>query len=62
MLEAAEAGQAGQLIRRTLDLRTVLNLGVAVPPEDIGADELYAMLIIEEERDKFDEEKRQGES
>ena len=41
----------------------MLNLGVAVAPQDIAADELYAMLIIEEEQDKFDEEKRQqGES
>ena len=62
-LEAAEAGAAGSLVRRAMDLKAVLNLGVPVAPEDFGADELFAILIIDEEREKWDEEQReQGES
>ena len=44
-------------MRQALDLKVALKLGVHIALDDIRADELYAMLIIEEERDRFDEEK-----
>lgn len=44
-------------MQRALDLKAALRLGIHITLDDIRADELYAMLTIEEERDKFDEEK-----
>ena len=44
-------------MQRAMNLKTALKLGVHLTLDDIDADELYAMLIIGEERDKFDEEK-----
>lgn len=55
-LEEAERAELGHLLRRALDVRAILNIGVPLTLEDIAADELLAMLIVEEERDKYDEE------
>ncbi len=44
-------------MRRALDLRAILEIGVPLGLDDIAADELYAMLVIEEERDRYDEER-----
>ena len=44
------------LIRRALDLRAALKLGIHLGIDDIRADEFYAMLILEEEREKLDRE------
>jgi hypothetical protein len=38
-------------------MRAALKLGVHIPLSEIKADEFTAMLIIDEERDKFDQEK-----
>jgi len=46
----------GLLIRRALDLRTALKLGVQISLEEIRADEFYTMLILEEERERLDRE------
>jgi len=56
-LDAAQNSEAGQLLRRALDLRAILKIGIPVTLDDITADELYAMLIIEEEQNKYEEEK-----
>lgn len=56
-LDAAEKSEAGQLIRRATDLKAVLQLGVHIPLEDIAADELLAMLVIEEEINRRDDER-----
>jgi hypothetical protein len=45
------------LIRRALDLRAALNLGIHIGLDDIRADEFYAMLILDEERDQLDRER-----
>jgi hypothetical protein len=46
----------GLLIRRALDIRAALKLGVSICLEEIRADELQAMLILEEEMDRLDRE------
>jgi len=55
-LDAAQHSEAGTLIRRALDLRTSLKLGVHIGLEEIRADEFSAMLVLEEERDRLDRE------
>ena len=50
-LDATQSSGAGLLIRRAMDLRGALRLGVHVRSEDISAAEYYAMPILEEERD-----------
>jgi hypothetical protein len=44
------------LIRRAIDLRAALKLGVRIGLDDIRADEFLAMLVLEEERDRLDRE------
>jgi hypothetical protein len=56
-LDEAANSDAGLLIRRALDLRAALKLGVQVGLEEIAADEFHAMLILEEERDRLEQEK-----
>jgi len=55
-LDAAQSSEVGLLIRRALDLRSALKLGVRISLEEIRADEFYAMLILEEERERLDRE------
>jgi hypothetical protein len=47
----------GQLLRRAFDLRAALKLGVRLSLDEIAADEFHAMLIVEEEQARFDEER-----
>jgi hypothetical protein len=47
----------GHLLRRALDLRAVLKIGIPLSLDDIDADELYAMLVIEEEQNRLEDEK-----
>lgn len=44
------------MIRRTLDLRAALKLGVGVSLDEIAADEFYTMQLVEEERDRLERE------
>jgi hypothetical protein len=55
-LDAAQSSETGLLIRRALDLRAALKLGVRVSLDEIRADEFYTMLIFEEERERLDRE------
>ena len=55
-LDAAQHSEAGQLLRRALDLRAALKIGVSLSLDEIAADEFYAMLIIEEEQDRLERE------
>ena len=55
-LDAAQCAEKGLLIRRALDLRAALKLGIHFGLDDIRADEFYAMLILEDEREKLDRE------
>jgi hypothetical protein len=59
-LDAAQSSEVGLLLRRALDLQAALKLGVHAGLEEIRADEFYAMLILEEERDRLDREKLPG--
>jgi hypothetical protein len=45
------------LIRRALDLRAALNLGIHIGLDDIPANEFYALLILEDERDRLERER-----
>ena len=47
-------------MRRALDLRAILNLHIRIGLDDIDGDEFYAMLIIEDEQNKLEEEKSKG--
>jgi len=60
-LDAAQTSEGGLLIRRALDLRAALNLGIHIGLDDIRADEFYTMLILEDERDQLERERiREG--
>jgi hypothetical protein len=56
-LDAAQNSEAGQLLRRALDLRAALKLGVSLSLDEIAADEFQALLIIEEEQARWEEER-----
>jgi hypothetical protein len=47
----------GLLLRRALDLRAALKLGVRINLDEISADEFRAMVILEEEQEKLDRER-----
>jgi hypothetical protein len=56
-LDAASTSERGLVIRCALELMGLLKLGVTITPDEIGADEAQAMLIIAEERDLLEREK-----
>jgi len=45
------------LIRRALDLRAALNLGIHIGLDDVRADEFYAMVILDDERNQLERER-----
>ena len=59
-LDSAQSSEPGLLIRCALDLRAALKLGIHLGLDDIRADEFYAMLILEEARDRQEREKLSG--
>jgi hypothetical protein len=59
-LDEAQGSEQGQLLKRATELKSALRLGLHVTLDDIDADELYAMLTIEEEVNRFEEEKPDG--
>jgi len=56
-LDAAQSSEMGLLLRRALDLRAALKLGVRINLDEISADEFRAMVILEEEQEKLDRER-----
>lgn len=50
----------GQLLQRSLRKLSAIKLGATLTLEDINADEMHAMTLIEHERDKFEEERREA--
>jgi len=52
-LEAAENSEAGRLLRRALELRTAARMGIQVGLEDVAADEFHAMVVLDEERERW---------
>ena len=61
-LDAAQSSEPGQLIRRALDLRAAMKLGVTVCLDEVAGDEFYAMLFIEEEWDRLERERLPGQN
>jgi hypothetical protein len=55
-LDAAQSSEEGLLLRRALDLRAALKLGIRVSLDEIRADEFQALMVLEEERDALDRE------
>lgn len=45
------------LLRRAMDMRGALKMGVRIGLDEISADEFYAMQILEDEVDKLDRER-----
>lgn len=56
-LDAAQASEKGLVIRRVIDLQNALRLGVRIGLPDIPADEFLAMLVLDEERSRLDQER-----
>ena len=56
-LDAAQHSEAGQLLRRALDLRAAIKMGIMLGLDEIAADEFYAMLAIEEVQDQWEKER-----
>ena len=56
-LDAAQHSEAGQLLRRVIDLRAAIKTGIHLGLEEIAADECYAMLAIEEVQDQYEKER-----
>jgi hypothetical protein len=44
---------AGRLLSRVLDLRLSIRMGITIGLDDVDADELVAMAVVEEEMEKF---------
>jgi hypothetical protein len=44
-------------LRRAIDLKAALKMGVRIGLDEIPADEFQAMLTVEEERERFDRER-----
>jgi hypothetical protein len=55
-VDEAQNSERGQLLRLVFDLRSALRLHVPVPLCEIGADELQAMLIVEDEQERRERE------
>ena len=47
-------------MRRALDLRAALKLGVKLSLDEIAADEFHAMLIVEEEQAKWEQQRAEA--
>jgi hypothetical protein len=56
-LDVAQTSEAGLLIRRALDMRAALNLGIHIGLDYIPADEFYTMLILDDERSQLERER-----
>jgi hypothetical protein len=56
-LDAAQNSEFALLLRRAIDMRAALKLGIRISLEEIRADEFYALVVLEEERDRLDREK-----
>ncbi|MCW5982691.1 MAG: hypothetical protein KIT09_31675 [Bryobacteraceae bacterium] len=56
-LDAVQHSETGLLLRRAIDLRAALKLGIHIRLEEIQGDEFCTMLILDDERDKWDRER-----
>lgn len=55
-LDAAQSSEAGLLLRRAAELQGALKLGIRIGLDEIRADEYWAMVIVDEERDRLGRE------
>jgi hypothetical protein len=55
-LESSIKSEPGRLLRRALDLMAMIDLGVKIGLDEIPVDEMYAMLIIRDERNRREKE------
>jgi hypothetical protein len=58
-LEAFQSAEKGLLIRRALDLMGALKVGVHFGLDEIRADEMFAMLVLEDEHERLGRERAQ---
>ena len=56
-LDRSEKSFEGQLILRALELREYLKLGITIGLEELGADEIFALTVLEEESNIFENER-----
>jgi hypothetical protein len=56
-IDAAQLSDIGQLLRRALDLRSALAMGIRIGLDEIDADEFFAMQVVEQERDAYERER-----
>ena len=56
-LDRSKSSEPGQLLRRALDLRAAIKIGIALGLEEIAADEFYAILAVEEAQDQYEKER-----
>lgn len=56
-LDASEQSEEGQLLQRALEMQTALRLGLTVTLGEIKVDEFQALQVLEEERDRYEEER-----
>ena len=56
-LDAVQSSEMGLLLRRALDLRAALRLGVRINLDEISADEFRALLVLEEEQTSAERER-----
>jgi hypothetical protein len=59
-LDAAQSSEAGLLLRRALDLRAALKMGIGITLDEIRADEFLAMTALEDGGDLVKREKMPG--
>ncbi len=59
-LEATQASELGHLVRRALELRTALKLGLYITLDDISADEFMALAVVEDEISRWEAERANG--
>jgi hypothetical protein len=56
-LDAAQTSAPGMLLRRAVDLRAAMKLGLRLDLTDVQADEFHCLLILEEEVQLLDAQK-----
>lgn len=57
-LDEAENSEPGRLLRRALDLLAAARVGIQLALDEVAADELQAVVILDEERDKWEREQQ----
>jgi hypothetical protein len=55
-IDGCEGTQAGQLLQRAVDLKCALKAGVEIGLGEIPEDEFRALLIVEQERERYEAE------